>query len=180
MSLRDQLLKAGLVTEDQVKKVESSGKKQRHQQKKNRKLGAEQAAKKAAQRQQEQAEQQAKKARDRRLNAERDAVRRRRENAARIRQLIRQHRGNDPRAVTPYHFTAGRVVRRVRVTDAQQRDLACGRLGIVRNPQDEFDFPIVPRKTAQALAEIDPALVLLLLDETAGPAPEDDWDWPES
>lgn len=178
MSLRDQLLKAGLVTEDQVNQAEAKGKKQRHQAKKNKKLGAEQARQKAAERTRREAEQAAKREQDRRLNAEREALRRRRENAARIRQIIKERRLNDPQAEIPYHFVAGKVVRKLRVTAEQQRGLACGRLGIVRNPHDEFDFPLLPRANVQTLAQIDPKLLLVLLDENAKPE-EDGWDWPE-
>ena len=120
MSLRDQLLKAGLVSSEQAKKAENDAKKKRHQGKKDRRQGAEQAAKKAERERQQKAELEAKRERDRTLNREREAVKRRRENAARIRQLIKEHRANDPQAEIPYNFKAGKVVRRVRVTEPQR------------------------------------------------------------
>ena len=180
MSLRDQLLKAGLVTEEQARKAEGQKRKSGHQGKKNKKLGAEQAAQKQQQEQARQAEQAAKRERDKALNREREQVRRRRENAARIRQMVGANRVNDPDAEVRYNFSAGKVVRSLRVTERQQRQLALGRLAIVRNPQDEFDFPLVPRKTAEAMAEVDPKLVLLMYDETSE-LEDDDWgEWPQS
>ena len=92
--------------------------------------------------------------------------------------MLKDRRLNDPQAEIPYNFSAGKVVRRVRVTLGQQRELAQGKLGIVRNPNDEFDFPIVPRQTAETLAAIDPRLVVLLYDLNSKPD-DDDWDWPE-
>jgi hypothetical protein len=174
MSLREQLFKAGLVTAEQIKQAETEAKKKTHQSKKDKALGAEEAARKAAEQRQRQEEAARKRERDRALNEEREAIKRRRENAARVRQLIATNRVNDAQAQIRYNFQAGRVVRSVRVTPPQQRLLAQGRLGIVRNPHDEFDFPIVPRDTADKLAAIDPALVLLLYEESTQP---DDDDW---
>jgi uncharacterized protein YaiL (DUF2058 family) len=178
MSLRDQLLKAGLVTEEQVKKTEAQAKKSKHKQNKNRTLAAEEAVRKAEERRQQEAEQAQKRERDRQLNEQREAVKRRRENAARIKQLIAGKRVNDANAEIPYNFQAGRAVRKVRVTEKQKTQLALGRLGIVRNPYDEFDFPILPREAAEKLGEIDQALILLLYPLTNKLDEEDEWgDW---
>ena len=178
MSLREQLLKAGLVSEDQVKKVESEAKKKTHEGKKNKALGAQQAAKKAEKKRQQQAAQAQKRKQDKQLNQQRDAVKRRRENAVRIRQLIASNRLNDAEAELRYNFQSGKNVRSLRVTEQQKQQLAMGWLGIVRNPQDEFDFPLVDRETAEKLAAIDPKLVVVLYDKVDRLDDDDDWgDW---
>lgn len=178
MSLRDQLLKAGLVSEEQVKKTEAEAKKSKHKTHKSKTLAAEDAARKAEQKRQRDAEQKAKREHDRQLNEKRDAVKRRKENAARIKQLLSNNRVNDPKAEQPYNFQAGKSVRKVRVTEQQKTQLALGKLGIVRNPYDEFDFPIVPRDAAEKLGEIDEALVLLLYPLSHKLEEEDEWgDW---
>ena len=178
MSLRDQLLKAGLVSEEQVKKTEAEAKKSKHKKNKNRVLAAEDASRKAEEKRKREAEQAEKREQDRQLNEKREAVKRRRENAARIKQLLENNRVNDAKAEIPYNFQAGKSIRKVRVTNKQQTHLALGRLGIVRNPYDEFDFPIVPRDTAEKLGEIDAALVLLLYPLSNKLEEEDEWgDW---
>jgi uncharacterized protein YaiL (DUF2058 family) len=178
MSLRDQLLKAGLVTEEQVKKTEADAKKSKHKKNKNRALAAEDAARKAQEKRERDAEQAEKRERDRQLNERREAVKRRRENAARIKQLIAGNRVNDADADMSYNFQAGNKIRKVRVTRQQQTQLALGKLGIVRNPYDEFDFPIVPREAAEKLGVIDQQLVLLLYPLSNKLEEDDEWgDW---
>ena len=174
MSLREQLLKAGLVTSEQVKEVESKGKKKKHEVNKNKTLKKAEQQRKQQQQQQRQQEQAAKREQDKQLNQKRDAVKRRREDLARIRQLLLVHRQNDAEAEQRYNFQAGKKIRSLRVTDQQQRQLAMGRLGIIRNPQDEFDFVIVPRATAQTLAKIDEKIVVQLLEESHQ-LEEDEW-----
>jgi len=47
MSLRDELLKAGLVSADKIKQLESDARNQQHQRKKNKTLAAEETARQA-------------------------------------------------------------------------------------------------------------------------------------
>ena len=180
-SLREQLLKAGLVSEEQVKKSETSKRKQKHQGQKNRKLAQEEAAKRRAEQERLVREEAAKRERDKALNQQRDAKQKRRENLARIRQMISKHRKNDPDAELPYNFQSGKVIRKVRVTEQQQKQLGAGRLGIVRNPQDEFDFVLLPREIALKIGAIEQRALVILYDE--GPVSKDDdwgdWEWPE-
>jgi uncharacterized protein YaiL (DUF2058 family) len=112
------------------------------------------------------------------LNQKREAEKQRREQAARARQLIDGHRLNEPEAEQRYNFQDGRFVRSIRVTPAQRKALAMGRLAILRGYRGEFDFPLVPRETAQKLAEFAPERVLLLYPESSGEDAEDEWgDW---
>ena len=175
MSLRDQLLKAGLVPSDQAKKRDSDTRRQEHQRKKNKALGAEESARREEARQRTEAEAARKREQDRKLNQQREVEKRRRELAARARQLIDAHRMNEPSAEAIYNFQDGRFIRAVRVTSAQRKALATGRLAIVRGYSGEFDFPLVPRETADKLAQFMRERVLLLYPEGDADEAEDEW-----
>ncbi len=178
MSLRDELLKAGLVSADKAKKLESDTRNQEYQRKKSKALSAEEAGRQAEARQRAEAEAARKREQDRQLNQKREAEKQRREQAARARQLIDGHRLNEPEADVLYNFQDGRYVRSIRVTPPQRKALALGRLAIVRGDRNEFDFPLVPRETALKLAEFSPERVLLLHPESGSDESEDEWgDW---
>jgi len=167
MSLRDQLLKSGLVTKDKVKQVEADTRKHAHQAKKNKKLAAAEAAEQAQKRRLQTLEIERKRERDRQLNREREAEKKRREASARARQLMDGQRQNDAKAEIYYNFLADeRIIRYIRVTPQQQKQLAMGRLGIARNPDNEFDYPLLPKETVLKLAEIDSAYVVVLHPES--------------
>jgi uncharacterized protein YaiL (DUF2058 family) len=178
VSLRDELLKAGLVSADKAKKLDSDGRKQDHQRKKNQALAAEEAARQAKTRRQAEAEAAHKREQDRRLNLEREAEKKQRELIARARQLIDGHRLNDPQAEIPYNFQDGRTIRSIRVTASQRKALAMGRLAVVYSNRGEFDFSLVSRETALKLAEFMPERVVLLHPESGDDDAEDEWgDW---
>ena len=163
MSLRDQLLKAGLVSQGKAKKVESDARKQAHKIKKDKSLAATETARKEAEQRSRKAEEARKKERDRLLNLEREAEKQHHADLARVRQLIASQRLNDPDADIRYNFSAdGRRIRFVRVTAQQQNRLAMGLIGIARNADDEYDLPLIPRETALTVAKLDPDSLLLL------------------
>jgi uncharacterized protein YaiL (DUF2058 family) len=163
MSLRDQLLKTGLVSKDKVKQVEADTRKQVHQAKKNKKIAAAEAAEQAEKRRLQALEVERKRERDRQLNRDREAEKKRREASARARQLMENQRQNDSKAEICYNFLADeRMIRYIRVTPQQQKQLAMGRLGIARNPENEYDYPLIPRETAVKLADIDSAYIIVL------------------
>ncbi|PWV65911.1 DUF2058 family protein [Plasticicumulans acidivorans] len=174
MSLRDQFLKAGLVTADAVKKAETEKRKQQHQSTKQSAKGK-QAGPSEEQRQR-QAEQEAKRQRDRELNARKEAERKRQADLARAKQIIEANRQNDPQAEDRYNFQEGRFVRSVRVTDAQRRLIAMGKLGVARMDARGFDFVLIPREAALKVQEICPERLSLLFEECDS-LEDDDWGW---
>ena len=167
MSLQDQLLKAGLVNKDQVKKSKAQRDKQQHQSRKNKALGRAEAEQQAAEQARRSAEQAAKREHDRQWNQARQAEQQQREQQARIRQLIAAHRVNDKDAETRYHFSDGRFIRSMLVTDQQQRQLALGLLGLVRNDDNPFDFPLLPRDIVLKIQSIDQGKIILLYPQSA-------------
>ncbi len=170
MSLRDELLKAGLASADKAKKLDSDARKQDHQRKKDKALAAEAAAQQAEIRRQTEVEAARKREEDRRLNLEREAEKQLREQAIRARQLIDSHRLNETDAEILYNFLDrdGHWIRAIRVTPSQRQGLATGRLAIVSGDRHEFDFPLIPRETALKLIEFAPERLRVLHPEGDG------------
>lgn len=178
MSLQEQLLKAGLVSAEKLKQLQAEERKQRHDAKKSKAAAAAEAAHQAeAARERERAAAQ-RRERDRRLNLEREAQKKEREKRAQARQLLQHNRRpKEADAALRYSFMEGRYIRYVWVSPQQQRQLATGRLGIIRNADDPYDYPMLPREAALKLAALFPDEVLLLHPESD--ALEADDEWPE-
>lgn len=111
-SLRDQLLKAGLVSRTQVAEAERRQNRDRHQQAKS---GAQPGADDEKKRRTAAAAQAAKAARDRELDEKRREKIEARARAAEIRQLVEQHALPRPEGDEYYNFIAGKRIRRVAV-----------------------------------------------------------------
>lgn len=146
LSLRDQLLKAGLVTEDQVQKVEREQKRQQYKAPRDKRKPAgptpqELAARKAA------AE---KAARDAELNRRKQEKAERKAKFAQIKQLVEQHQV--PRVETDdyYNFQDGVRIKRVAVNPELRSRLIKGELAIVRN---EGRYAFVPAAIAEQIRE---------------------------
>jgi uncharacterized protein YaiL (DUF2058 family) len=149
-SLQEQLLKAGLVTEQRLKQAKTGKRKQR------RTGGDEQAAAERRQAEQARADKQR---RDRELNRQRDQEVRRRAEEHALRQLIHDHRISREGGDLAYNFTDGSRLKRLHVSAEQHKGLVDGKLAIVR--QDAF-FELVSAETAARVAERDASLVLVL------------------
>lgn len=164
-SFQDQLLKLGLVDK---KKVDEAKKKQHKKRKKKsvkrqqsvdeNKLLAEQAIAK-------------KKERTRQLNQEREEKLKKREEAARIRQMIETSRiEKDPGGVA-YRFVDDKKIYRIYVSQEQVDLLVAGKTGIVRLG-DEYE--VCPAEVVKKLADIDPSTVVLLSEPKKKDDDEDD------
>jgi len=152
MSLREQLLQAGLVTEKQVKQADQS---QRHQQKQQPKRGKNApapeltpAAKQA---------QAAKAARDSELNRRKQEKAEARARTAALRQLIEQHCVPRVESDDYYNFVDGAKIRRIAVDPDQRRRILNGDLVIVRC---EGRYYLVPADAAARIRERDERAVL--------------------
>jgi uncharacterized protein YaiL (DUF2058 family) len=147
-SLQDQLLKAGLVKEQQLK--ETRAKKRKH------KRGGSGAA--AEQRSESARAAEEKRKRDQELNRQRDEAAKRRAEQVALWQLVRDNRLPRTGGDTAYNFSDGKALKRLYVTAAQHRELVAGALAIVRH--DDF-YELVPAQVALRLAESDPTLVVV-------------------
>lgn len=137
--LKEQLLKAGLVSEEQVREAgrKPKGKggrgkakprkapPKRHREKPARSSAEIDLAEAYRVRAREERE-----AREAEARARREAERRRKANRARIAELIREHAQNKDTAEHVYHFAVSGKVKQVHVTPGQLKALAAGELAI--------------------------------------------------
>jgi uncharacterized protein YaiL (DUF2058 family) len=161
-SLQDQLLKAGLVNE---KKAKQAGKEKRRQAKQARRSGEElvdenkQAAEKARQE---------KIAKDKALNAEREAAAQAKAIQAQIQQLITMNVDSYDGDIA-YNFADGKKIKKIYVSDKLQKQLSLGQLAIVRH---DDRYALVPAAVANKIAERDESVVVALVDRAAERAVE--------
>lgn len=171
-SLRDQLLKAGLVTEEQVKQAETKPKPSNKQKRSNKNNAKSSKANKpkAPNSQSKQRElsdlERFYKERDSTEKAEQEEQARQRKEAARIRKqnrakigaLIREGMQNDDSADLRYNFVVGSSVKYLFVTEAQQELLSAGKLAIAF--LGEKRCLIAPEVADQILA-IEPSRIII-------------------
>ena len=155
-SLQDQLLKAGLVDKKKAAKVSRD---KRKSEKLQRKTGQVQADTGKLQARQASAE---KAARDRQLNARKQAEAESRAVAAQIRQLIEMNRLSPAQRLgagsSDYNFSDGRTIKTLQVSALVGRQLARGLLAIVRL---DHNYELVPAAVAEKIAQRDEAYLVL-------------------
>lgn len=180
MSLRDQLVKAGLVSKDKAKKVQAEKKRRRHQAHRDKSVKAELAAEKKAREAELKAFDEAKREMD--LEKNRQILAEQEKNRARseMRELIDRERVNDGKGEARFNFSYdGRKIRSVAVTEKQHSDLAEGRLIICRNDRDGFDYPILPISFKDRLDALESLLEERIIYFIADPEEEseaaDEW-----
>lgn len=159
MSLKDQLLKAGLADAKKARKAEHE---KRQQARDPNAETAQQLAEKAIA---EKAE------RDRSLNRAQQEEKQRRELAAQIRQLVERHRITRAGGEVAYQFTDEKKVKKLYVTAAQQSQLVKGQIGIVRLGEGH---ELVPTVVAEKIRQRDAAAVVLLNSRTVEAAADAD------
>lgn len=170
LSLREQLLKAGLVTEQQVQRAERDQRRDSRPavregrappQPTAREIAARRAAAEKAARDAELDRARQQKAREK---AERRA------NHAHVRQLVAQHQV--PRVETEdfYNFLDGQRIGRIEVTPELRRQLVAGELAIVRN---EGRYAFVPAQVAGEIRARVARAVIHLNEPGAAPDPDD-------
>ncbi|MES2819348.1 MAG: DUF2058 domain-containing protein [Pseudomonadota bacterium] len=164
ISLRDQLLKAGLVSQKQAKQV---GKEQQKHQRLAHKgqVELDDSQKRAAQ--QAMAE---KAARDQELNRQQQEKVRKKAEAAQIKQLIEQSRLPKLTTEDYYNFVDNKKVKRLSVNALMRNKLSSGSLAIVGHLGG---YEVIPREAALKIQERDPNRVLLLNTPTQAPDADD-------
>lgn len=151
-SLRDQLLKVGLVDEKQVKKAKID---QRRQNKKRPKNKIDKGKRDKAPLESALAE---KIARDRELNRQRQRQAERKAVAAQIRQLIDTHRIPKDEGDVPFNFEHDRKIKRIYISESTRNQLSRGKLAIVK-----FDghYELVPTTIAEKICLRDEKCLIL-------------------
>lgn len=164
ISLRDQLLKAGLVSQKQAKQA---GKEQQKNQRMAHKgqIELDDSQKRAAQ--QAMAE---KAAKDQELNRQQQEKLQKKAEAAQIKQLIEQSRLPKLTTEDYYNFVDEKKVKRLSVNKLMRDKLSSGSLAIVRHGGS---YEVIPREAALKIQERDPNRVLLLNTSTEAPDADD-------
>lgn len=167
MSLREQLLAAGLGTKKQARQADQQQKQQAHQQAKNRALREEQEKRAAEARAKAQAD---KAARDAELNRKRQENAERKEKWTQIKQLIEQHRLPKPDSEEYFNFIDRGKVRRITADPGLRERLMNGTVMIVRC---EGRYDLVLPEIAERIRERDERAVVKLNAEESKPSEDD-------
>jgi uncharacterized protein YaiL (DUF2058 family) len=161
MSLREQLLAAGLGTKKQAKQAE----REQHQRAKNK------AAVDAERKRREEEARAAKLARDQELNRRRQENAAARERWAQIKQLVEQHRIPKIESDEYFNFIDRGKVRRYPVDASLRERIVRGDLVLVRC---EGKYDAVPPDIAERIREREPRAVISLADTNDKPVDEND------
>lgn len=163
-SLKDQLLKAGLVDEKKAKQIE----KQKRKQAKQTPKGQVQTNEAREQAQQTRAERAAK---DKEINRQRQQAAEQKAIAAQIKQLIDNNKIDRKAGDIAYQFTHGKKIKKLYVSQLLQTQLINGVIAIVRN-NDKYE--LVPAQVADKIKQRDESVVLV--QNVAGNSDIDDDD----
>lgn len=164
MSLRDQLLKAGLVNEKQVKQAGKQQKKQERLEKKGQ-VEVDDARQQAALLIRTE-----KLARDQELNRQQQAKAEQKARAAQVKQLIETTRLPKLTTEDYYNFVDEKKVKRISVNALMRNKLSGGALAIVRHAGG---YEVVSREVALKIQERDARRVVLLNTPTEAPDADD-------
>ncbi len=168
MSLRDQFLKAGLVSKKQAKQAETQAKQKEHQAKKNKIVAQELAAERDDELRAIEEQKLDKQRQDFELNMRREQMRIERENFLRCLQLMKSNAVNESRANEVYYFLeSDRFVRKVMVTAWQREMLARGKMAIARLSELVDEFLILPYTTAQTVMGLHSGFIITLHSEVS-------------
>jgi hypothetical protein len=156
LSLRDQLLQAGLVSEKQVRQAEQKQKNKAFQDSKHvsKKDRDQREAARVAEQQRLAA---AKAAKDAELNRKREEKAAAKARWAEIRQLVEQHRIAKPESDDYYNFVINNKVGRVAVDAALRERIVSGQVGIVRA---DGKYELLPAEIAARIKEREPRAVV--------------------
>ncbi|OQX08328.1 MAG: nucleoprotein/polynucleotide-associated enzyme [Thiothrix lacustris] len=160
MSLKDQLLKAGLIDQSKAQKAEQDQRKQAHQktakaQKQAKKSGevvVDEAKLLAEKVLQEKAERSKELNRQQREQAEKKAIQ------AQIKQLITLNSIDRKRGDLAYQFADGNKIKKLYLTHALQDQLAYGIIVLVKFGDG---YELVPRQIAEKIAQRDATCILV-------------------
>lgn len=163
MSLKDQLLKAGLADKKRARQADH----EKRQANKRRERGedVDDAAARVRQLQAEQAE------RSRLLNQQREEEAQQRAISAQVRQLVMAHRLPRERGDAPYQFTDDRKIQKIYVMPPMVDQLARGQLAVVHG---DNGYEVVPANIAARIQERSPETVVVLHQRDKNTPPEDD------
>ena len=150
LTLQEQMLKAGLVSNKKLAKVQRTAKK-------SRVLARE--AREAVE-----VNKQAQQERDKQLNEQQKQASLSKEYKAQIKQLIEMNRIVVSKGDIGYNFTDGNLIKKVYVDKLVQSQLINGRLAIARlvtNDSSENEYAIIPANVANKIAQRDASYIVV-------------------
>ncbi|HHB92832.1 MAG TPA: DUF2058 domain-containing protein [Thioploca sp.] len=167
-SLRDQMLKSGLISKKQVKKLEQQTKlRLRKQQKKSKKDRGAIDEKSIAY----QAARKAEIAKTKKLNIIKEEQRLQKELQAQTFDIIQRHKVNDPDADIAYNFIdSNKLVKQIFVTNIQKQQLINGDLAIVHSNDNYY---LIPAPIAEKLLERVPEIIVCYNNTEVKPEEDD-------
>lgn len=165
LSLREQLLAAGLGTKKQAKQAEHRERAQQHKERHKDKTSGQQQREEAAKRAQA-----AKIARDQELMRQRQLAAEQRERAAQLKQLVEQYRMPKPDSDEYFNFIHRDKVRRIPVDEALRQRILSGEVTIVRC---EGKYELVPPEAAAKIRERNERAIVVLPKEDSEPDEND-------
>jgi len=155
---QEQLLKAGLVSKQQVQKANKDKQKKKKQQRNTRQATADETTLKA----QKAAEEKAK--RDRELNQRKEEQARKKAISAEINQLIiTNHIERNEECEIAYNFEHQKKVKRIYINEEMKQQIIRGKLGIARI---EGRYELVPIAIAEKIQQRNEKRVVLITDDT--------------
>lgn len=162
---QDQLLKAGMVTKQQVKKANQQKGKAKKEQNTNKLKSADETQLKIQQ------AADAKQKRDRELNQRKQEQARQQALSVEINQLISNNMiVRDERCEITYNFEHNNKIKRIYVNDDMKAKIIQGKLGIARI---EGRYELVPQTVAEKIQQRNPKRVVLLSEEPDAVADDD-------
>jgi len=167
-SLQEQLLKAGLVDKNKLNKAKKEKQKQA-------KAGRNSGDRKDPGQTQAQQQKKQKQQRDRALNQQKHQQIGQKALNAEIKQLIETNRVDRQGGEVAYSFVDGKKIRKIYVTEALQKQLIEGRLGIARYQRGGIlAFELVPAAIAEKIAARDEKSVIYKNKSADQSSQEDD------
>ena len=164
LSLRDQLLKAGLVNEKQAKQAGKQKQKENRLVHKGQAEKDETARLAALQAKAEKAE------RDQELNRQQQEKAAQKARAAQVKQLVEASRLPKLTTEDYYNFVDDKKVKRLSVNNLMRDKLSRGSLAIVRHAGA---YEVIPREAALKIQEREPQRIVLLNTPTEAPDADD-------
>lgn len=135
-SLKDQLLKTGLVNEKQLKKAQQEKRRELVQGKKEQHFSTQTTVEKIE--------------RDRQLNLQRQAEAERKAIDAQIKQLVTVYRQPKEEGEIPFHFVDEGKVKRLYLSDALRKQLARGQLAVIKW---EGQYELIPNSIVEKIQQ---------------------------
>ena len=154
---QDQLLKAGIVSKQQVQKANQEKSKKRKQQRNHNQVAVDQAKLKAQQAAKEKAQ------RDRELNRKKEEQAKSKAISIEIDQLVRSNRiARDDNCEVIYNFEHRKKVNRIYVNDELKQQIINGKLGIARI---EGRYELIPSDIAEKIKQRNDKRIVIFEEE---------------